>query len=66
MQAATKAFGKIDGIIVNHGVLDPLTKIAGGDAEAWRKSYDINFFSAVGLVRSRKQTSGFQNLGAHK
>ncbi|KAI1844994.1 hypothetical protein JX265_008421 [Neoarthrinium moseri] len=51
IQAATKAFGKIDGIVINHGVLTPLTKIADADVEDWRRAYDINVLSAVALVK---------------
>ncbi|KAH9895499.1 NAD(P)-binding protein [Xylariomycetidae sp. FL2044] len=50
-ESTVKAFGKIDGIILNHGVLTPLSRIADSDAEEWRRAYDINFFSAVALLK---------------
>ncbi|CAJ2504494.1 Uu.00g118880.m01.CDS01 [Anthostomella pinea] len=49
--AALKAFGKIDGIVVNHGTLSPISKICDSDAEEWRRAYDINVFSAVALIK---------------
>ncbi|KXJ94141.1 short-chain dehydrogenase [Microdochium bolleyi] len=51
IQSAVKTFGKIDGIVVNHGVLAPITKISESSAEEWRKCYDINVFSAVALMK---------------
>ncbi|KAI8627887.1 short-chain dehydrogenase [Xylariaceae sp. FL1651] len=49
--SALKAFGKIDGLVINHGSLSPITKISDSDAEEWRRAYDINVFSAVALVK---------------
>ncbi|KAI2604745.1 NAD(P)-binding protein [Hypoxylon fragiforme] len=51
IQSALKAFHKIDGIVINHGVLAPITRIFEADAEEWRRAYDINVFSAVALVK---------------
>ncbi|KAI1159352.1 short-chain dehydrogenase [Nemania serpens] len=49
--SAVKTFGRIDGLIVNHGRLSPITKISDSDAEEWRRAYDVNVFSAVALVK---------------
>jgi NAD(P)-dependent dehydrogenase (short-subunit alcohol dehydrogenase family) len=35
---------------VNHGSLDPVKKIADSSVEEWRKGFDVNVFSAIGLV----------------
>ncbi|KAK7751114.1 hypothetical protein SLS62_006943 [Diatrype stigma] len=51
IQASLKAFGKIDGLVINHGAISPLTKISESSAEDWRRAYDINVFSAVALVK---------------
>ena len=50
IDTAVKEFGQVDGIIINHGVLEPVTKLADSDPEVWRKSFDINVFSAIALV----------------
>ncbi|KAI0402428.1 short-chain dehydrogenase [Xylaria palmicola] len=50
--AAVKAFSKIDGLVVNHGTLSPITKICDSNAEEWRQCYDINVFSAVALAQA--------------
>ncbi|KAI1460112.1 NAD(P)-binding protein [Annulohypoxylon moriforme] len=51
IDSALKAFGKIDGIVVNHGVLAPITKISESSIEEWRHAYDINVFSALALIK---------------
>ncbi|KAI8957810.1 NAD(P)-binding protein [Daldinia sp. FL1419] len=51
IESALKAFGKIDGIVINHGVLSPVTRIFESSAEEWRKAYDINVFSVVALLK---------------
>ncbi|ETS84310.1 hypothetical protein PFICI_02335 [Pestalotiopsis fici W106-1] len=52
IEAAVKAFGKVDGIVINHAVLTPLSKIADVDIEEWRRSYDINVASPLALVKA--------------
>jgi hypothetical protein len=48
--AALKAFTRIDGLIINHGTLSPVTRIADSNPEEWRSAFDVNFFSAVSFV----------------
>ncbi|KAL8751193.1 MAG: hypothetical protein Q9184_006147, partial [Pyrenodesmia sp. 2 TL-2023] len=47
VEIAVKDFGRLDGLILNHGVLEPATRIANSDPEAWRRCFDINFFSLI-------------------
>lgn len=44
--------GKIDGVVINHGALEPLESVANSTIGEWKKLYDINFFSALALVRA--------------
>lgn len=37
-------------MVVNHGVLSPMTRIEDASVEEWKKLYDANFFSALALV----------------
>jgi NAD(P)-dependent dehydrogenase (short-subunit alcohol dehydrogenase family) len=48
---AIKEYGQLDGLVVNHGILEPVTRVGDSDAEEWRKNFDVNFFSAVAIVR---------------
>lgn len=49
---ALKAFSRIDGLIINHGTLRPVKRIADSTASEWRSTYDVNLFSAVAFVSS--------------
>jgi NAD(P)-dependent dehydrogenase (short-subunit alcohol dehydrogenase family) len=47
---ALKSFNRIDGVIINHGTLGDVKRIADSTIEEWRSLYDVNFFSAVAFV----------------
>ncbi|KAH9820930.1 putative dehydrogenase [Teratosphaeria destructans] len=71
VEAARKHFQKLDGVVVNHGVLDPVKRVKDSSAEEWRTAYDVNFFSAVAiaqaalpLLRESKGTILFTSSGA--
>lgn len=49
---ALREFGQLDGLIVNHGVLPPITRVADSKLDEWKYCFDINFFSAVAIVRA--------------
>lgn len=50
VELAQERWGRLDAVIVNHGTLDPVKKVADAGVEEWRKGFDVNVFSAVGLV----------------
>lgn len=52
VDVATKQFQRLDGLIVNHGVLDPVKRVKDSSAEAWRAAFDVNFFSAVAMAQA--------------
>jgi NAD(P)-dependent dehydrogenase (short-subunit alcohol dehydrogenase family) len=43
-------------MVVNHGVLTPITRLADASLEEWRKLYDINLFSGLALVSPSDQS----------
>lgn len=45
-----KEFGRIHGLVLNHGTLPPVGNVAEIDIKAWKHHFDINFFSAVAFV----------------
>lgn len=49
-ELAVRSFGRLDGIVVNHGVLSPMKRIADSTVEDWKNIYDANLFSALALV----------------
>ncbi|KAK2732963.1 hypothetical protein FQN57_002332 [Myotisia sp. PD_48] len=48
---ALKSYGRLDGLILNHGVLEPVTRLEQTDVEQWKKAYDVNLFSLVEFVK---------------
>lgn len=52
---AIDRYSRLDGVIVNHGVLDPVKRVADSTAGEWRAAYDINFFSAIALAKAALQ-----------
>lgn len=71
VQLAQQRFQKLDGLIVNHGVLDPVKRVEKALADEWRAAFDVNFFSAVALAQAAvpalRQTKGtvlFTSSGA--
>ena len=52
VELAQSRWKRVDGLIVNHGLLDPVKKIADSSAEEWRTAYDVSFFSAVALCQA--------------
>lgn len=48
-----KEFGSLDSLIINHGTLEPVGRVADSDVNSWRNGFDVNFFSAVAFVSIR-------------
>jgi hypothetical protein len=48
-----KEFDSLDSLIINHGTLEPVGRVADSDVNSWRKGFDVNFFSAVAFVSMR-------------
>ncbi|KAK4172469.1 putative oxidoreductase [Triangularia setosa] len=64
-------FNHINAVIINHGALSPMTRIANSSIEEWKALYDANFFSALTLAKetipSLRETKGrliFTSSGA--
>ncbi|KAA8650306.1 hypothetical protein EYZ11_001365 [Aspergillus tanneri] len=49
---ALKSFGRLDGMVLNHGVLGQVGKIAEADPQQWKEGFEINFFSLVAFVKA--------------
>lgn len=47
---AIRSFGRLDGMILNHGLLGQVNKVSEAEPEQWRQGFDINFFSLVAFV----------------
>lgn len=51
VQKCLEVFGRLDALVVNHGVLEPVARVEYADVEAWKKCFNINYFSAVEMVK---------------
>lgn len=47
---AQSRFGRLDGLVLNHGVLGQVSTVANADVEQWKKGFEVNFFSLVSFV----------------
>ncbi|KAF8338830.1 short-chain dehydrogenase [Cantharellus anzutake] len=50
---AISAFERLDGIVFNAGILEPLGRIASKDisVDSWKSLFDINFFAVVQMLK---------------
>ena len=62
VDVAIKEFGRLDGLVLNHGVLPPVTTIGNCDLGAWKENFDVNFFSAVAFVSKRYEVINYLGL----
>ena len=56
---AMSTWNRIDGLIVNHGVVEPVKRISDVEPEEWRKAFDVNVFSSVALVWKQTASCSF-------
>lgn len=49
---ALSRWGRLDALVVNHGSLEPVGKVGEGSVEGWRRGFEVNVFSAVGLIQA--------------
>ena len=52
VELAIRSFGKVDALIVNHGTLGEVKRIADCDPAGWQKTFDVNLISAVACVKA--------------
>nr|OQO16581.1 hypothetical protein B0A51_17637 [Rachicladosporium sp. CCFEE 5018] len=52
VRLAEDRFKGMDGLIVNHGVLEPVMRVKDSHVGEWKSAFDVNFFSAISLVQA--------------
>ncbi|CAG8483669.1 6296_t:CDS:2 [Ambispora gerdemannii] len=45
------SWGRLDGIVTNAGVIEPIGTIANTKLEDWKGHFDVNFFSIISLLQ---------------
>lgn len=61
VQTTLEEFGRIDALVNNAGVVQPLAPIAETNPEDWRRNIEVNLFASYYLVRAT-----ISNLREHK
>jgi NAD(P)-dependent dehydrogenase (short-subunit alcohol dehydrogenase family) len=51
VEKTLQAFGRIDGLVNNAGVIEPIAKLADADLQSWESSLAINLFGPVALIQ---------------
>jgi len=54
ISAFVKTHNRLDGLVLNAGVLEPLGPVAGEGVplSAWKSHFDVNFFSLIPALRA--------------
>ena len=47
---AISTWGRLDGLVINHGQMDPVQRVADADLLEWKHSFDVNVFSYIAMV----------------
>ncbi|PYH93133.1 short-chain dehydrogenase [Aspergillus ellipticus CBS 707.79] len=49
---ALKTFGRLDGMVLNHGILGQVGKVIDADTDQWKQGFDVNFISLVAFIKA--------------
>ena len=52
VHAALDNFGRVDAVVNNAAIIEPIARLADVDAEAWRRLFDVNVLGAVLLTQA--------------
>ncbi|KAF2828351.1 NAD(P)-binding protein [Ophiobolus disseminans] len=62
VELAQSRWGRLDAVVLNHGTLEPVKKVADSTPGEWREAFGVNVFGAVGLIQASlpllRQTHG--------
>ncbi|KAI4223497.1 MAG: hypothetical protein L6R36_005376 [Xanthoria steineri] len=50
VELATSKWGRVDSMVLNHGVLGPIDRIANNDPKDWSSCFNVNIFSSVAFI----------------
>ncbi|TPX70336.1 hypothetical protein SpCBS45565_g01734 [Spizellomyces sp. 'palustris'] len=51
VDSAVKKFGRLDAVVHNAGILDPIARVADADLDAWRRCLEVNFFAGISIFQ---------------
>lgn len=64
IETAIDRRGKLDGVILNAGILRPVGPAADTSVEEWKRLFDVNFFATVHAVSSCLPPSYCSSVGS--
>jgi NADP-dependent 3-hydroxy acid dehydrogenase YdfG len=50
VKVAIEKYKRLDGMVLNHGILGQVAKIEDADLQQWAHGFNVNFFSLVAFV----------------
>lgn len=50
--AALREFGRLDGLVLNHGIVEPVARVEDVEFGEWKRCLDVNFFSMLYFVQA--------------
>ncbi len=50
IELAVSKWGQLDGLVLNHGVLEPVKRVTDVEIQDWKNAFDTNFFSVIAFV----------------
>lgn len=51
VDTAIERFGRLDSLVLNAGIIEPVGNIVDTDLDAWKALFDVNYFSLLYMVR---------------
>ncbi|QSS59752.1 short-chain dehydrogenase [Histoplasma capsulatum] len=52
VEVALKQFGRLDGLVLNHGTLGPVRRLVDCELSEWRDGIEVNFLSVLGFLKA--------------
>lgn len=52
VDVALQRWGRLDGLVVNHGQVEPVQRIVDASVDDWKTAFDVNVFSAVSTIKA--------------
>ncbi|CCJ28679.1 unnamed protein product [Pneumocystis jirovecii] len=62
VDTAIERFGRLDSLVLNAGIIEPVGNIVDTDLDAWKALFDVNYFSLLYMIRELKRAIPYLRL----